>query len=362
MPDSSPSPLRLLLKRLFNRQRPAHESAAVTVGDAAEAAATPRSSGQQLRDDVANLLLSDLLRERRSERRWKWFRRIAISGAGLLLFDLNVTLQAQQFGLRLIPRNELIGVVHLRGAISAQSEAAATKVIGALRKAFERDNVRAVVLAIDSPGGQPAEAERIAEAITALKAKHPKPITAVIDNTGASAAYLVALRADRIVAGHYSLVGSVGAIIQGWDAHRWLERNDVRQRIFASGEHKNMLNPYTDMSADSARKAQAIVDALGSRFVGDVRLFRHDKLKLGAQLGTGEVWTGDDALRFGLIDQIGTFDSIVAEHGTLRTFDFGPNPDSGLFPLGGFTHLLDQLNAISGRVAKALSAGADVRL
>lgn len=363
MSEATQSPPASLFQRLARRWR-RHPS--IVPADGTQPLSTePSEAARDLRHDIANLLLNDLLRERRSERRWKWVRRIAISGAGVLLFGLYVALQAQQFGWRLMPQTDLVGVVRLNGAISATSEASAAKVVAALRKAFERDNVHSIVLAIDSPGGQPAEAERIAEAITAFKARHPKPITAVIANTGASAAYLVALRADRIVAGHYSLVGSVGAIIQSWDVHGWLEQHNIRQRVYASGELKNMLNPYTDMNEGSSLKAQAIVDALGERFASDVRRFRKDKLILGTPLATGEMWTGDDALRFGLIDAIGTFDSTVAEHEKHKVFDFGPNADNGLFPLGGASDLarvLGQLNAQIGRILTAITGVGDVQL
>jgi protease-4 len=232
-----------------------------------------------------------------------------------------------------MPQSEVVGIVRIHGAISSESDASANKVVPALKKAFEKANVQSIILSIDSPGGQPAEAERIGEAIASLKAKHKKPITAVIANTGASAAYLIALRADKIVAGHYSLVGSIGAILQGWDVHRFMEKHSIGQRVYASGEHKNMLNPFTPMTDESNARAQGLVDALGGRFVDEVRKYRHGKLPSPLKIGTGEVWTGSLALSYGLIDEIGTIESVMATASTEKAFDFGPRGDPGFFPL-----------------------------
>lgn len=286
-----------------------------------------------MQQSMAELLLGDLLKERRAERRWKWFRRLSVSALGLVLFAMYLVFQAQQLGLRIMPQTEVVGIVRIHGAISSESDASANKVVPALKKAFEKTNVQSIILTIDSPGGQPAEAERIGEAITALKAKHNKPITAVITNTGASAAYMIALRTDKIVAGHYSLVGSIGAILQGWDVHRLMEKNAIGQRVYASGEHKNMLNPFTPMSDASNDRAQGLVDALGGRFVDEVRKYRAGKLPSPLKIGTGEVWTGSVALSQGLIDEIGTIESVMATATTEKTFDFGPRGDPGFFPL-----------------------------
>lgn len=290
----------------------------------------PRAT--RMTESMAELLLGDLLRERRAERRWKWFRRWTVSAAGLVLFAIYLAFQFQQLGWRVVPQNDLLGIVRIEGSIGRDGDASADRVIAAMQRAFKRANVVSVALAIDSPGGQPAEALRIAEAVTQLRAQHGKPVTAIIGNTGASAAYLIALRADRIVASPYSLVGSIGTIVQGWDVHRLLARHEVSQRVFASGEHKNMLNPFTSMSEASARKTQGLVDDLALLFETEVRTRRAGKIPAPARIATGEVWTGPAALGLGLIDELGTLESVAKAAQLEKTFDFGPRPNQGWFP------------------------------
>ena len=197
-----------------------------------------------------------------------------------------------------------MAIVDVSGAIGLGELASAEELIPVLEKVFKSPKVKAIALNIDSPGGQPFEAERVGQTIERLKAETGKPVYAFIGNTGASAAYMLALHADRIVAGKYSLVGSIGAVITGWDFHKLAEKWDVSQRIYASGIHKNMLNPFTAMSKESEAKAQQMVDQMAVVFAGEFKAKRGDKLTEGFNYTTGEIWGGDEALTIGLIDKL----------------------------------------------------------
>jgi protease IV len=247
-----------------------------------------------------------------------------IFGAPLLLALTYLALFAWQIGFKLIPGNDLVAVVQVDGEISHAGLASAQKIVPALTTAFERKNVKAVLLSIDSAGGAAVEAERIARAIDRLKAKHAKPIYAVINNLGASAAYLIALHTDRIYAGNFSVVGSVGAVLTGWDLHRALERVAVSQRIYASGKLKAMLNPFLPMGEEADRKAQDLANGFGATFVKELQRVRGTKLRPEVDYGTGEVWGGLEAKDLGLVDDIGTLDEIVMKTWGLPHYDFGP--------------------------------------
>jgi len=154
-------------------------------------------------------------------------------------------------------------------------------------------------LAIDSPGGAPMEAERIGNAVATFKKKNPKPVVAVISNVGASATYMIALRADKIIAGKYSLVGSIGAIIAPWQLSRPLDRIEISQEIFASGHLKAFLNPFTPLSKDAQIKAQYLVDHVGHTFLLKLEHGRARVLQLGVNYGSGEIWSGVEARELG---------------------------------------------------------------
>lgn len=320
------------LRSLFNRPGPGNpgqdEPAPPETGGAL--------SNEALQSRMAHHPLLDLLKERRGERRWKWVRRLAFSGMALAGSALYLATALGGLGYRadfLPGPPDRAGVVRIEGPIMAGALASADKVVPALERAFARDGVKAVVLAIDSPGGQPGEGEAIMDALDRLKAKTHKPVWAVIGNTGASAAYMIALRADHIVAGRYSLVGSIGAKLEGWGLHRMLGKLEVDHHMFASGGLKDMLDPYAPLTPEAAAKAQALVDRLGAAFKHDLERGRAGKLKPGVDYATGEAWTGEEALRLGLIDEVGTLHTLVKERLALEPSEFGPaNPAGGLLP------------------------------
>lgn len=238
----------------------------------------------------------------------------------------------QMSGFKLGPFGAVIGLVHIDGEISATSPASADKIVPVLEQAFESGNVTQVVLAIDSPGGAPVEAERIGNAIRAFKKKHPKPVVAIISNVGASAAYMIALHADRIIAGKYSLVGSIGAIIAPWQLSRAMDRLEISQQVFASGHLKAFLNPFTPPSHDAQAKAQDLVDRVGRTFLRELEERRGRLLRQDVNYGSGEIWSGLEAKEIGLIDAIGTVDDFVGAQKDMRTFNFGPHA-------GGFAQM-----------------------
>ena len=263
--------------------------------------------------------------ERKSERRWRMLFQALVFGFPVLLGVVYLLFFLSSTGFRWGPFGDVVGVVRIEGPIASNERASAESIVPLLEKAFANPNVKAVVLSIDSPGGAPVESERIYTAIGSLKRKHPKPVVAVINNIGASAAFLIALHADTIVAGKYSLVGSIGAIMAPWQLDRAIAKFDVTQRVYASGKLKSFLNPFTPVSPEVDVKAQKLVDQLGTFFLDEVKAKRGSRLKQGIDVATGEVWPGPEAKDLGLVDSVGTLDEYVSATWGMRTYDFGPS-------------------------------------
>ncbi|AOZ11129.1 hypothetical protein BKK80_34800 (plasmid) [Cupriavidus malaysiensis] len=277
---------------------------------------------------MASAVIGDLLKERRTERRWRLVRRVGIALAFLMGLTHYVIFYSRVYGFSFEPRQATVAVIHIEGSIMQTSLASADKIIPALKRAFEADQVKAVILAIDSPGGAPVEAERITYLIDDLKKRHKKPVHAVIQNMGASAAYMIALHADKIYAGRYSIVGSIGAVMSTWDVHRALARFDVYQKVYASGPLKAMANPFVESSPAAEKKAQDLIDIMGGRFLDELRRTRAGHLKDLAEYGTGEVWDGAAAKDLGLVDEIGTVESVASTFGDVDVRDYGPKSAS----------------------------------
>ena len=179
------------------------------------------------------------------------FGLLVLFGIVCFLFFLSST------GFRWGPFGDVVGVVRIEGQISSTDHASADSIVPPAGEGFRESQRRQGGRAVDrQPWRAPVEAERIYTAIGSLKRKHPKPVVAVINNLGASAAFLIALHADKIVAGRYSLVGSIGAIMAPWQLDRAIAKYDVSQRVYASGKLKSFLNPFTPVTPEVDLKAQ----------------------------------------------------------------------------------------------------------
>lgn len=301
-----------------------------------------------MNDSQQEKLVEQVVRDFHVNRRWTRLKRIGIGTMFVLSSTVFVWNFVQSTGhWPLFGRH--IAVVSLKGEMVDGADGGATGVIPRLQKAFADDNAQMVILEIDSGGGSPLEAERIFSTLDGLKRTHPKPLVAVIDTLGASAAYLVAVHCDAVIAGRYSLVGSIGAKTSRYDVHELGERLGVKQETYASGPLKNMFDPLSAPTAGEQAKAQSLVNAMAGTFEKDVQARRVGKLKANG-LATGEVWTGEEALALGLIDRIGTLESVVGEKG-LPVDNLGPVRRPSL--LGGVS------SAVSKGIEQGIRALAD---
>ena len=191
-------------------------------------------------EDAKEKLANEVIKDFVWRRRWRLLTWIGVSiFAMLAIVKYIMSSGMPSFG-------EQIAVIDIKGEIGQGQIASAEKVVPVLRNAFNNENVKVVILDINSGGGSPSDAERIISEIDRLKKKNPKPIVSVIGSLGASAAYMIAVHTDKIIAGNYSLVGSIGVIMQGYDAHKLAERMDIKQHVYASGPFKDLMNPLRE--------------------------------------------------------------------------------------------------------------------
>ena len=174
----------------------------------AAAAPAPRPAYEAALEQVARALL----RERRSEQRWRAFFRLAWLGVALAVMWATFVARNRVNA----PTGPHTALVEVRGEIAAGSEANAEDLVAALKNAFEDKSAQAVVLRINSPGGSPVQSGIINDEIRRLKAKHQKKVYAVVEEICASGAYYIAVAADEIYVDKASLVGSIGVLMDGF--------------------------------------------------------------------------------------------------------------------------------------------------
>ena len=249
------------------------------------------------------------LNEQKATRRWRTFVRLS-----WLAFFVALVWLALHRGT---PVNAASGphtaVVEIKGEIAAGADASAEFVNAALRAAFEDEGSKAVVLLINSPGGSPVQAGMMNDEILRLKAKHKKPVYAVVEETCASAAYYIAVSADKIYVDKASVVGSIGVLMDGFGFTGLMEKLGVERRLMTAGENKGFLDPFSPQSDKQRAFAQAMLDQIHQQFIGVVKAGRGKRLKEAPEMFSGLFWSGQQAVELGLADQLGNLDYVARE-------------------------------------------------
>lgn len=199
-----------------------------------------------------------------------------------------------------------LGYIRVYGEVKSGGLADADRIIPAVKSAFEAKNCKAVVLRINSPGGSPVQASRVFKEITYLKKQYPqKPLVAFIEDLGASAAYYIAVSADKIIVNENSMVGSIGVISSGFGFTDVMSKVGVERRIITSGEHKAIFDPFS--AEDKYVKeffSTKVLPTIHQQFISAVKEGRGDRLKTDQNLFSGLIWVGDQAVTLGLADGV----------------------------------------------------------
>ncbi|HSD96094.1 MAG TPA: S49 family peptidase [Sulfuricaulis sp.] len=260
--------------------------------------------------DLLDRLAFAALTEQRRARRWKIFFRFFF--AAYLLLILVLAQSDNWSGTSLAKRHTAL--VDLDGEISASSQASADNVISGLRAAFESTSTVGVILRANSPGGSPVQSGYINDEIKRLRTKYPKvPLYAVIGDVCASGCYYAVAAADKIYADKASIVGSIGVLMNGFGFVDTMKKLGVERRLMTSGEHKGFLDPFGPVKPAEAKHAQELLDQIHQQFIDIVRQGRGKALKETKDMYSGLFWTGDDAIKLGLVDELGSASYVARE-------------------------------------------------
>lgn len=260
-------------------------------------------------DSAVEQLADGLLRERRSERRWRVFFRIVWLAVTLAVLYALFVQRVQHAA----PTGPHTALVEVRGEIAADTEASAENINAALKSAFEDANAKAVVLRINSPGGSPVQAGMVYDEIRRLKAKHGKKVYAVVEEICASGAYYIAVAADEVYVDKASIVGSIGVLMDGFGFTGLMEKLGVERRLITAGENKGMLDPFSPLSERQRALAQAMIDQIHQQFIAVVKEGRGKRLKETPDTFSGLFWNGEESIRLGLADHTGNLDFVARE-------------------------------------------------
>ncbi len=269
----------------------------------------PASGSAGRIESALQLAAREFLRDRRSERRWRIFFRLAWLG---LFVAVAWALLAQRAHLN-APTGPHTALVEIRGEIGPDSEASADALVAALTTAFEERSATAVVMRINSPGGSPVQAGIINDEIRRLKALHKKKIYVVVEEVCASGAYYIAVAADDIYVDKASLVGSIGVLMDGFGFVGLMDKLGIERRLLTAGKNKGMLDPFSPQDAEQQAYAKVMIDQVHQQFIKVVREGRGARLKETPETFSGLFWNGEEAVRQGLVDHFGNLDYVARE-------------------------------------------------
>ncbi|MES3009568.1 MAG: S49 family peptidase [Pseudomonadota bacterium] len=258
---------------------------------------------------VLEKLAAAALSEQKASRRWRTFVRLS----WLLFFVVIAWVSLGRPGKTGDVSTPHTAVVSIKGEIASGADASAELVVDALRSAFDDSGSQAVVLLINSPGGSPVQAGIINDEILRLKAKHKKPVYAVVEESCASAAYYIAVAADKIYVDKASIIGSIGVLIDGFGFTSLMDKLGVERRLMTAGENKGFLDPFSPQTEKHRAYAQNMLDQIHKQFIDVVKAGRGQRLKETPETFSGLFWSGQQAIDLGLADHLGNVDYVARE-------------------------------------------------
>jgi protease-4 len=279
----------------------------------------PRAAGAE---SALERAVRELIRERRSERNWRIFFRLAWLALVIILFWVVL----QRAGPTTAPSSRHTALVELRGEIAPDTEASAERLVAALTEAFEDKGAQAIVLRINSPGGSPVQAGIVNDEIRRLKILHDKKVYAVVEEIAASGAYYIAVAADEIYVDKASLVGSIGVLMDGFGFVGAMDKLGIERRLLTAGANKGMLDPFSPEDPVQSAYAKAMLDQIHQQFIDVVKQGRGARLKETPQTFSGLFWNGEEAIKLGLADKLGNLDFVAREVvGAAEVIDYTPH-------------------------------------
>ncbi len=277
------------------------------------------------RELIISLATASLTEQRRA-RRWGVFFKALVF---IYLFALLLMFADFDFGAERLEENKHTAVVDVSGVIAPGEDASAENVMAGLRAAYEDEETVGIILRLNSPGGSPVQAGLIFDEVRRQRGQHPKiPVYAVISDVCASGGYYVAAAADRIFADKASIVGSIGVRMDSFGFVEAMRNLGVERRLLTAGESKGLLDPFLPSNEGEVAHVQGLLDSIHQQFIAAVKLGRGERLAEDPTLFSGLIWTGEESVAKGLIDELGSAEHVARDViGAKRMVNFTPRKD-----------------------------------
>ena len=223
---------------------------------------------------------------------------VIIIGVILGIFLLSILFLARFGEKKAFALGDKIAVVDIKGVITSSRN-----IVEQIDNFKEDDDVKAIILRINSPGGGVGPSQEIYREV--LRAKEKKKIIASMESVAASGGYYVACASDVIVANPGTITGSIGVVMEFSNVEDLLKKIGLRSYVIKSGKHKDIGSPLREMTSEERSILQGVIDSVHSQFVRAVAEGRNMEERKVRQIADGRIFSGEQAKELGLVDRLG---------------------------------------------------------
>lgn len=276
--------------------------------------------------DVLISIATEGIKEQKRSRRWGIFFKL-LTFAYLVAIFIFINSSSQDTHIKTGGKHTAL--VDLHGIIAPDAEANADNIITALRNAFEDKKTVGVILRINSPGGSPVQSGYIYDEILRLREKHPDtPLYAVVTDICASGGYYVAAAAEKIYADQASIVGSIGVRMDNFGFVEAMKNLGIERRTITAGDNKALLDPFAPENPEVVTHMKGLLSNVHHQFINAVKQGRGERLREVEGMFSGLIWTGDQSVELGLVDELGSSSMVAREvFGAENIVNFTVQPD-----------------------------------
>ena len=254
-----------------------------------------------------------------------------------------------------------IGVVELEGVIGEERGIKGSPEAEQIRDFAEDDEIEAILIRIDSPGGAVAPSQEIHEEI--LRARKKKHVVCSMGQVAASGGFYIAVACEKIVANKGTMTGSIGVISQFFAAPELVEMAKVQHTTLKTGALKDSGSPFREFNDQDRAYFEGMLNKIYEQFLGAVAEGRSKKVEEVRPYADGRVFTGEEAQALGFVDKLGNFRTAIEELMTVAELKGEPNlvypSEENEFP---FLKLLrNEARTAAGEVARGAIEGATAK-
>jgi protease-4 len=203
-----------------------------------------------------------------------------------------------------IPIGDRVALIRIEGVIVDSKET-----IDEIREYVKDSSIKAIVMRIDSPGGAVAPAQEIYEEVK--KAASKKKVLVSMGSVAASGGYYIASPATRIIANPGTLTGSIGVIMEIPNVEGLMNKLGIKTEVVKSGRHKDIASIFRGIKNEEREILQEVMDNVHEQFIKAVAEGRRMHIDNVRKIADGRVYTGEQALKLGLVDELGNLEDAI---------------------------------------------------